>query len=392
MATISDLAQMSSKAARVTRADLARLSRQTGASRCASLVGFAMVVHLLAACSPIVAPVATKKTEFEDQYAVLSIAFSPDGTRLATSSPNSEEVHVWTWQGRPQLVQTLHQVGGGQPNGLHYNPLGTLLASAHGSKDADGDRIVRIWNSSTGAVAGDIVDHSRSSALMHAGLAFSPDGRFLMRSQLGGSFAEGPRRVFRDSFIVHDTADWHVVWALRTDPLWVSTFGLSHDGRYAAIAGDERRERGGTPYLQPRIVIVDLAQRRIRQSFDVLGDDRHFVVWSPDDRRILLGGAPNKAGSPPRRAGLEIVDAATGEDLGDYAITDQDGVAALSYSPDGKYLVIGWDRILEIWDAAHTKLLQRIPGWTHAADFSPDGRYLAISTGNGQTIDVWEMK
>jgi len=144
--------------------------------------------------------VATKLTDFRDRWDMWSLAFSPDGTHLATSTPSSDEVHVWAWQGHPRIVQTLRgMTKGGCPNGLRYTPDGQLLAAAHG-KTQD-NRIIRIWNTSNGSFASDIVDpHGGLSALQYGGLDFSPDGKSLMRSSKGGWYMEGANRVIVDSF------------------------------------------------------------------------------------------------------------------------------------------------------------------------------------------------
>jgi WD40 repeat protein len=185
-------------------------------------------------------PVATKSSEIADQFDAFSLAFTPDGTRLATGSPNSEEVHIWDWRSRPpHLIQRLSQGGNGtgsSMNGLRYSPNGDLLASAHG-RDQE-DRIVRIWKISTGTVADDIADpNSDAFPLTYAGLQFSSDDRFLIRTQMGGSYMKGSIRVTNNSFIVHDTATWQPVWALSTAPVFVTGFGASPDGHYAVIAG-----------------------------------------------------------------------------------------------------------------------------------------------------------
>ena len=56
-----------------------------------------------------------------------------------------------------------------------------------------------------------------------------------------------------------------------------------------------------------------------------------------------------------------------------------------------EYFLVGWSRDgVEVWDAAHTKLMQRISGDYGAARFSPDGRHLAIATG--RSVAIWDMK
>jgi WD40 repeat protein len=327
-------------------------------------------------------PVAAKKAEFDERFSVFSLAFSPDGTHIATSSPNSKEVHIWTWQSNSQLIETLHQGegGGGSINGLRYSPDGTFLASAHGADQQD--RILRIWSAKTGAVVGDVAERfGGAGTLGYAALEFSPDGQFLIRSQRGWHM-EGQgkvqEQVFVDSFIVYDTATWQRVWALKTEPVSPSALAVSRNGRYAAIAGDERLERNGAPFLQSKVLIVDLGQRQLKQSVNIPSDYMNFVAWSSDGRRIVVGGNA-----------LEILDANAGTQLLVQPTTA--GIVGVTYSPDGKYLVVGETDGVGIWDSGHTKLLQRISGkLVTAVTISRDGRYLAIARDHN--VGIWEVK
>jgi WD40 repeat protein len=340
--------------------------------------------------------VATQSFQFDDTSDIFSLAFTPDGKRLATSSPNSEEVHIWALQRAPRLVQVYDQGKslGGSMNGLRFSSSGEFLASAHGPGQED--QIIRIWNTRTGAVAGDLADpNAGASPLLYASLVFSPDGKFLMRSQPGASYTKGSTEVAIDSFIVHDSATWKQLWTLNTAPVFVSSFGASRDGRYVVIAGEERLLRSGKPYLQPKMLIVDLAEKHVTRSADIFAEyfEVPFVAWSPDGRRFALGGRPVIAGARLKTAAIEIFDARTGQQLGEYTRDKASHVRGLMYSQDGKYLMIAWDEDVEIWDAAHDKLLQTIPGPgdINAASFSFDGRYLAVSAGRG-AVSVWEMK
>jgi WD40 repeat protein len=111
-------------------------------------------------------------------------------------------------------------------------------------------------------------------------------------------------------------------------------------------------------------------------------------VWSPDGHRIAVGGT---TGDPTRRdpPALELLDSDTGQGLQGFA--GPSNMIALDYSPDGKYLLVGWGNVaVEIWDSGHTKLLQRIPGHPTAARFSPDGRHVAVA--ESRDVTVWDIR
>jgi WD40 repeat protein len=347
--------------------------------------------------------VAKEITQIKEKWDAWSVTFSADGTRLAASSPNSDEVHVWAWQEKPHTVHVLQMSKGGNIDGLRYSPDGRFLTAAHGK--AEENRIVRIWDSQTGTIVGDIAEsRSGSSALERAGLGFSPDGRWLVRSQAGGWYAEGSEKVFVDSFIVHDTISWQRSWGLHTEPFEPSTLEISPDGSMVSLAGwrlvPVEGAKWATNISRPAVTLLDLNKRVLVRSFEILEDNCEaiaFVAWHTDGRRLAVGGACNSermdAPAGQRRikgAAVEVFDVITGKRTGEWVRQTSGHVNALKYSPDGKRLVIGWDRELEIWDSEHSILLQVIPADVSAAAFSRDSRYLAIATTDAG-ISVWKI-
>jgi WD40 repeat protein len=250
------------------------VTKRIRCSRGALQLALAPVVTVLwgtlGACS---GSVATKSAEFENTGVaaeVRSVAFSPDGGRVAVSSPNEDEVGVWAWRGTPKVVQAFHEDGGGSINGLRFSSKGDLFASAHGPSAED--NIIRVWSTRTGMVVKDIADRtSGASNVLNAALEFSPDGNSLIRVQPGGWYMDGPRKVFINSLFVYDTKTWQLTWSLMTDPFQPQALGLSSDGRFAAIAGREPVPAKAPPYVQqPKILLVDLVDRRVRLTANIL--------------------------------------------------------------------------------------------------------------------------
>ena len=106
---------------------------------------------------------------------VSAVAFSPDGTRLATGSDDST-ARIWD-----PATGTLHTTltgHSGRVSAVAFSPDGTRLAT--GSDDST----VRIWDPATGTLHTTLTGHSgRVSAV-----AFSPDGTRLATGSDDGAF------------------------------------------------------------------------------------------------------------------------------------------------------------------------------------------------------------
>jgi WD40 repeat protein len=97
----------------------------------------------------------------------------------------------------------------------------------------------------------------------------------------------------------------------------------------------------------------------------------YTVRFSPDDRRVLIGGS----------GFLGIWDVATGAELVDFA-THTDVLAA-RFSPDGRLVYSGGsDRMLRIWDAENGAELSSVaaPSEIYGLELDRDGKQLAVLT------------
>ncbi|MSQ47525.1 MAG: WD40 repeat domain-containing protein, partial [Deltaproteobacteria bacterium] len=105
------------------------------------------------------------------------------------------------------------------------------------------------------------------------------------------------------------------------------------------------------------------------------------VTFSPDGRYVVSGSEDKTARVWEARTGKEVA-----------RLTHENFVTAVTFSPDGRYVVSGsWDQTARVWEARTGKKVARLTheGNVTAVTFSPDGRYV-VSGSRDKTARVWE--
>jgi len=111
------------------------------------------------------------------------------------------------------------------------------------------------------------------------------------------------------------------------------------------------------------------------------------LAYSPDGKYLAVGFA-NK------RQGIEIYDLKTGRVIR-YIVHKYD-ISDLKYSPDGKYIAGGGtDSNVNIWEVSSgtpIKILKGLSGHVLTIDYSPDGKHIvAAGMDNSYVFKMWEL-
>ncbi|MFF9178755.1 PQQ-binding-like beta-propeller repeat protein [Streptomyces sp. NPDC014793] len=273
---------------------------------------------------------------------VNTTAFSPDGTMLATASRDGT-ARLWdTATGRP--LRTLNHKG--NVRAAVFSPDGTMLVTA-GS-----DGTARLWDTATGRSLRTLAQDEDVRAVV-----FSPDGKRLVTA---GS--EGTVRLW--------DADSGRSLHTLTHPGPVNVTAFSPDGTVLVTAGEDGTAR-----------LWDTDSGRRSHTLTHKGNVRD-VVFSPDGKKLATAGEDGTA---------RLWDTDSGRSL--YTLTHTGSVNAAAFSPDGTTLATaGSDGTARLWDTATGHLSRTL---THldsvnAVVFSPDGATLATAGSDG-AVQLWGL-
>ncbi len=296
-------------------------------------------------------PAGSELARMQHDDRVRAVAFSPDGTRLATAG---DDALLWEVATGRELARMQHD---DRVRAVAFSPDGTRLATASDGKTAG------LWDVATGR---------RLARMQHdrwvAAVAFSPDGTRLATAgddaRLWDVATGGRLAQMRHHSGVRGVA-------FSPDGIWLATAGGDWTARVWDVATGENRgempEKSRPKNKQNEIAIAVWA-----------GGSSGAVAFSPDGTwlatasdyiaRLWERGTGRKA--PMKHGGR---------------------VRAVVFSPDGTRLATASeDKMARLWETATGRELARMQhdDWVVAVAFSPDGTWLATAS-NDKTARLW---
>jgi WD40 repeat protein len=339
-------------------------------------------------------------------HEVWTIAFSPDGQRLA-SAGRDRTVRIWDMSsGREVLTYLGHY---DYLRAVAFSPDGKTIASAGGEKE------VRLWDAHTGK---DIRTFAGAANYLTT-LAFSPDGKLLATGSddrkvrlyevatgilkrtteeeiqgmiqavafhpegklLAVASADGSVRVWNVPRLLEDPKQ-PAFWQ-KTSPGGSSYHvAFSPDGKTLAKCSPTGAELYHTP--SPEVSGIQAQNPRLEIKPPEGRGRFNCLTFSKDGKLLFTGGTDNM---------VRLWDAQTGQALGQFQGHTGE-IKALAYNAATSQLAsASTDYTIRLWQFAIVEQarLECVghDGAVWYACFSPDGRYL-LSGGADRTLRLWE--
>ncbi|OJJ78054.1 hypothetical protein ASPBRDRAFT_37273 [Aspergillus brasiliensis CBS 101740] len=298
----------------------------------------------IAQISPAKGKLVTLSTLTEHSSSVNSVAFSPDGSILASASSDTT-IRLWK-VATGELYSTLS----GHSAAIHsvaFSPDNRTLASA--SRDGN----INLWEVATGLLRSTLTGHSNQLNI----IAFSPNGRFLAASDLKVR-----------------------LWEVATGELH-HTFTASFSGVHSVAFSPDGRILASTS--RDTVRLWDVATGKLYNTIIGHSDWINSVAFSSDG--IVLASASNDST-------VRIWVWATGR-LYNTFTEHLSGVSSVAFSPDGSALASASHHTVRLWEV-HTGALYSAfsghSGLINSVAFSPNGRVLA-SASDDTTVRLWEV-
>ena len=321
----------------------------------------------------------------------ISFAYSPDGSTIATrtvgSFDSTYKTEVWLWDaltGKHRTTLTHAE----NITSFVYSPNNKTIATKSHEE-------MRLWETNTGKHKATLIGQSGDFSWP----AYSPDGNTIVTVGYIGEPVYGPdgsaitTAVEEVEIPFGETEEWTYkgyigvrLWDAETGKLkatlthagHVKSFMYSPDGRTIATSGEH--------FSEGIVRLWDAETGKLKATLTYTGHVSYFM-YSPDGRTIATSGEHFSEGTL-----IALWDVVTGElktTLTGHVIP----VKSLTYSPDGKTIVIESDNGLRIWDIVtgeYKTALTEDARSVKSFAYSPDGKKIVIGDDSG--LGLWNAE
>jgi len=344
-----------------------------------------------------------------DGYApITGVAWRPDGKKIVAASWD-QTLKLWNLEdsGNPVVVRLGSADDYRAPNALALSPDGRIAAA--GGKDD----VVHLFDAETGEKIRDLAGHEA----WIEGLAFSPDGVLLASASMDKSIAvwEAATGARRARLLGHESTvrdvsfspDGRVLASSSDDGtvrLWdVATISRPID-RFEFATGDANYAYYACESPDGSLLAVAFHGGSVRLLSTADGSEVramtcedwvNWLVFTPDGRRLLSAGQSGiTVWDPASGERLLAIDATTGAEI--LSIPHGNVVRGVAFSPDGTLLATAAykDPIVHVFDARTGEVRLELDGHGIGADavaFFPDGKRLATTASDG-VLRLWGVE